>query len=255
LRLKTIVLGLHHLGMRSFAFLAVALLSIIDLAELHAAEAQVRPALIANGPRALINMIDTKKLMEKGQRNGLLSFECFVTNAGEPVNAVTYRATPGSEVLEKEVMSALNRCRFIPAIYNGKPTEVLVHGTALFVVVDGKPHLRIYANQNPDDISKGNDFIAPQLIAGTTKALPQDELAKGRIYHEKGVVRLVIAVDANGNQKSVRVLSEEPGGFNFGHATLIMLQGAKYIPGFRNGRRVDCTFECHHWFWLVSRSR
>ncbi|PYK48450.1 MAG: hypothetical protein DME51_11435 [Verrucomicrobia bacterium] len=240
---------------RPFAFLLIALLSIADLAGLHAAQPQFRPALIGNGPKALINMIDTKRLVEKGQGNGLLSFECFVTNAGGPVNGVTYRATPASDALEREVTSALNRCRFIPAIYNGKPTEVLFHGTVLFFAADGKPHLHIYANQNPNDIAKGNDFVAPQLIAGTTKTPSQDELGKGRIYHENGVVKLAIAVDANGNQKSVRVLSEEPGGFNFGHATLIQLQGAKYIPGFRNGRPVDCTFECHHWFWLVHRSR
>jgi hypothetical protein len=157
--------------------------------------------------------------------------------------------------LEKEVMSALRRCRFIPAIYDGKPTAVLFLGTVLFFVTDGKPHLRIYASQNREDIEKGNDFIAPQLVAGTTPdvALPQDELLKGRIYHQKGVVELAITVDANGNQKNVKLLSEDPVGFNFGHATLTLLSGAKYIPGFRNGQSVDCTFDCHLWFRVVRK--
>jgi len=45
--------------MRSFAFFVVAFLSIVDLAELQAAEARFRPALIGNRPNALINVIDT----------------------------------------------------------------------------------------------------------------------------------------------------------------------------------------------------
>jgi len=63
--------------MRRFAFSLIALLSVVDLAGLHAAEAQVRPALIGGGPEALINLIDTKKLVEKGQRDGLVMFKCM----------------------------------------------------------------------------------------------------------------------------------------------------------------------------------
>jgi len=255
LRLKKQTLCLDYLPVRALAFSVVALLSIVDLAKLQAAEPRFRPALIGNGPKALINMIDTKKLMEKGQRDGLLNFQCLVSTSGQPANPVTFRATPGSGALEMGVMSALWSCRFIPAIYDGKLTEVVFLGTVLFVVTDGKPHLRIYANQNRDDIAKGNDFIAPQLIPETRKkiSLVQDELGKARIYHEKGVVELVTTVDANGNQKHIRVLSEDPPGFNFGKAELELSWGAKYIPGFRNGGRVECTFNQYIWFFPVYR--
>ncbi len=241
--------------MRSFAFSVVALLSIIDLAELQASEPQLRPALVGNGPKALVNVIDTKKLVEKGQGNAALSFHCNVATWGGALNPVTYRGTPGSNALDNEVVSALKRCRFMPAIYNAKPAQVLFLGTVLFFMTDDKPHLRIYANQNRDDIEKGNDFIAPQMIAGTANnvALPKDELLKVRIYHQKGVVELAITVDANGNQKDIKLLSEDPVGFNFGDATLTLLSGAKYIPGFRNGHPVDCTFDHHVWFWTVYR--
>src|SRR6266542_2054442 len=208
--------------MRQVALPLVALLWIAEFSNLHAAEPRFRPALIGNGPNALINLIDTKKLMEKGQGNGLLNFQCFVSTSGQAINAVTFRATPESKALDAELHSALARCRFIPAIYNGKPTTVAFIGTVLFVVAGGKPHLRIYANENHDDIAKGNDFIAPQLIAGTTnKVKLKDELAKARIYRLKGgVVELAITIDANGNQKHVRVVSEDPSGFNFGKAEL-----------------------------------
>ncbi|HYY14972.1 MAG TPA: hypothetical protein VE758_11135 [Chthoniobacterales bacterium] len=90
------------------------------------------------------------------------------------------------------------------------------------------PHLRIYANQNHDDIVNGNDFIAPQLIPATRKkiSLIQDELGKARIYRKQGVVELSTTVDTNGNQKQIRVLSEDPPGSNFGHAELVLSSGA-----------------------------
>jgi hypothetical protein len=117
----------------------------------------------------------------------------------------------------------------------------------------GKPHLRIYANQNHDDIVNGNDFIAPQLIPATRKkiSLIQDELGKARIHRKQGVVELSTTVDANGNQKQIRVLSEDPPGFNFGHAELVMSSDAKYVPGFRNGRPVECTFKQYVWLFPV----
>ena len=92
--------------------------------------------------------------MEKGQGNAALSFHCNVATWGGALNPVTYRGTPGSNALDNEVVSALKRCRFMPAIYNGKPPQVLFLGTVLFFVTDDKPHLRIYANQNRDDIEK-----------------------------------------------------------------------------------------------------
>ncbi|PYJ30585.1 MAG: hypothetical protein DMF24_07880 [Verrucomicrobia bacterium] len=241
--------------MRALPFSVLLLLSIANPAGVQAAGPRVRPALIGNGPKALINLIDTKKLVEKGSGSGLLNFQCHVGPSGEPINPVTFRATPGSEALEREVISALWRCRFIPAIDNGKPVTVVLIGTVVFVVADGKPHLRTYANQNHDDIAKGNDFIAPQLIPATINKVPlNDELAKGRIYRLKGgIVELAITVDANGNQKQIRVVSEDPPGFNFGKAEVELLWGAKYIPGFRNGRPVECTFNQFGWFRPVYR--
>src|SRR5205807_713625 len=49
------------LPMRRLTFLLIALLLIVDFAQLQAAEPAFRPALIGNGPTALINVIDTKK--------------------------------------------------------------------------------------------------------------------------------------------------------------------------------------------------
>jgi hypothetical protein len=242
---------LHYFRMRAFAFSVVALLSIVDLAKLQAAEPRFRPALIGNGPKALVNLIDTKKLMEKGERDALLMFMCPVSRSGQAGGPNIPRQTPGSKLLEEELGLALGKCRFIPAIYNGERTDVIFSGTVLFMVSNGKPHLRIYANQSRDDVNKGNDFIAPQVVEDTVDyaGIKWDLAAeKAKVYHQAGRIDLSITVDANGNQKDVKVIVEDPPGFGYGEIARKAYAKTKWIPGFRNGRAVDCTFEYSTWF-------
>src|SRR6266516_622584 len=248
LRLKTIALGLHDFGMRTLAFSLIAWLAILDLAELQATEPQVQPALIGNGPKALINVIDTKKLMEKGQRDGLVMFKAWVNLWGMVWVYNTYRETPGSELLKEKVGDALIGCRFSPAIYNGKRTDVALLGTVVFVVADGKPHLRIYMNQNHDDLAKGNEFNAPQLVASSVDFKGSQYEWSGYKYGGVGwTTQLSVSVDANGNQKDLKVTLEDPPGFGFGAMARNAYAKAKWIPGFRNGRPVYCTFEYPDW--------
>jgi hypothetical protein len=240
--------------MRVLVASLLGLLSIVDLAKLQAAEPRFRPALIGNGPKALVNVINTKRLVDKGQRDGLLMFTCYVSGSGTVGNYAIYRETPGSKLLKEELGYAFRDCRFIPAIYNGERTDVLFAGTVVFSVNDGKPHLRIYANQNHDDIQRGNDFIAPQVIASTPDwQIDRSELEKARVYHQSGAVELSVTVDTNGNLKDLKVISEEPPGFGFGDASRKAYAKAKYIPGFRNGYPVDCTFDYADYVWARDR--
>jgi hypothetical protein len=89
--------------MRQIALPLVALLWIAEFSNLHAAEPRFRPALIGNGPNALINRIDAKKLIEKGQGDGLLFFTCYMGASGVVGNYLIYREIPGAELLKKEV--------------------------------------------------------------------------------------------------------------------------------------------------------
>ena len=52
--------------MRALAFSVVALLSITGFAKSEAAEPRFRPALVGNGPKALVNVIDTRSWWRKG---------------------------------------------------------------------------------------------------------------------------------------------------------------------------------------------
>ncbi len=207
---------------------------------------EFRPALVGTGPNALINTIDTAELTKKGQKDAAVMFTCLVAPTGHIVRSGTYRGTKGSELLEKEVLKRLTGTKFVPAIHNHQPVLAVFNGTVRFAVVNGKPRLRIFANQQLQELDKETDFIDPQPYVG------QDSKFTGTHSPETpttvaltGAVDLEVEVDAAGNLKSMRVLSEEPPFLNFGEAALSDFNGAKFIPAFRDGKPVDSKVTVH----------
>jgi TonB family protein len=188
----------------------------------------------------LINTIDTSDLIKKGQKDAAVMFTCLVAPTGDIARSGTYRGTKGSELLDKEVLKRLANAKFIPAIHNHQPVRAVFYGTVTLAVVNGKPRLRVFANQQLDELKKESDFIDPQPYVG------QDSKFTGTHYPEvpttvslTGAVELAVEVDAAGNLKSMRVVSEEPPYLGFGQAALSDFDGAKFIPAFRNGKPVD----------------
>ncbi|HEV2716200.1 MAG TPA: energy transducer TonB, partial [Terriglobales bacterium] len=116
----------------------------------------------------------------------------------------------------------------------------IFYGTVKFAVVNGKPRLRIFANQQLEEVDKETDFIDPQPYVG------QDSKFAGLHYPETGstvqvtgVVELELDVDEKGNLKNMQVVSEEPPLLGFGDAAISDFTGAKFIPAFRNGQPVE----------------
>jgi TonB family protein len=203
---------------------------------------EVRPALVGTAPNSLINTIDTADLIKKGQKEAAVMFSCLVAPTGNVVHSGAYRGTRGSELLEQELLKRLVTAKFIPAIHNHQPVIAVFYGTVKFAVANGKPRLRILANQQIEEVDKETDFIDPQPYVG------QDSKFTGLHYPETGsavaitgVVDLALNVDARGNLKNIQVLSEEPPLLGFGDAALSDFTGAKFIPAFRNGRPVECN--------------
>lgn len=203
---------------------------------------EVRPALIGTGPNSLINTIDTADLIKKGQKEAAVMFSCLVAPTGQVVTSGAYRGTLGSEPLEQELLKRLATARFAPAIHNHQPVIAVFYGTVKFAVVNGKPRLRIFANQQLDQLDKESNFIDPQPYVG------QDSKFTGIRYPETGstvavtgVVELALNVDAQGNLESMQVQSEEPPLLGFGHAAISDFSGAKFIPAFRDGKPVEST--------------
>ena len=201
-----------------------------------------RPALLGTGPNSLINRIDTQDLIAKGQKDGSIMFCCSVTKLGEVASAWTYRGTPESTLLEEEVVRRLSQTAFIPAMYNREPVYVLFFGTVTFKVVNGKPRLRIFANQEAEELKKEGDFIGPQPFVGSASKFeglhyPNDVLA----VPISGLVELAMKVDAEGNLKELSVVSEDPPLAGFRRAASEDFRVARFVPAFRAGKPVECS--------------
>src|SRR6188472_1494163 len=196
---------------------------------------ELRPALLGTGSDSLINKIDTAELIKKGQKDAAVMFSCLVAPTGEVVRSAAYRGTRGSELLEQEVLKRLLNAKFVPAIHNHQPVIAVFYGTATFAVVNGKPRLRIFCNQQLDELKKESDFIDPQPYVGPGSKFTgihyPDTPTTVRLT---GVVELALEVDAAGNLKNMRVVTEDPPYLGFGQAALSDFNGAKFIPAFRN---------------------
>src|SRR5712692_5625998 len=124
----------------------------------------MRPALVGSGPGSLVNLVDTQALIKRGQQHGAVLFRCLVQPSGQTAYQIAYGGTPNSDILRLEVRHKLHDAYFIPAVYNHHNTFAWFYGTVTFSVIDGKPHLRVYANQEKSELAQGSDFITPQSI-------------------------------------------------------------------------------------------
>jgi len=247
--------------MRAFAAFAVILLSTVDLgwSQVDVGSSQTaklpmyRPIVLGTGPDSLINRIDTADLVRKGQKDAAIMFSCPVKKDGSILAVSTYRGTADSKLLEQEVlkkMSAAANPKFIPAVYNHIPVDAIYYGTVTFVVVNDKPRLRIFSNQERDELKKESDFIGPQPFWGgdskfTGFHYPSPQTAPVMV---NGSAELEARIDAVGNLRELTLLSEEPPFLGFGDAAFDGLSKAKFIPAFRDGKPVACTVKLPVYF-------
>lgn len=230
--------------MKSIARLLVCSLLLITLRKDALAEnlPQFRPALLGHHKQSLINTIDTQMLVKRGQGDGFVMFGCAVSQYGSGYWSRTYRCTPNTELLQKEVLGRIDGAMFEPAVYKGSRVGVYLLGAVVFAVRDGKPHLRIFLNQEEDDLKKGDDFIAPQFASA-----PGNPQFKGIYYPPQapgspGLASLKLNVNEMGQVQAASVTYEHPAGMGFGTQAVGPIRDAAFIPGFRNGKPVACQF-------------
>lgn len=202
-----------------------------------------RPALLGTGPSALINQIDTADLIKKGQKDAAIMFTCSVQKNGDVVWSGTYRGTPESKLLEQELQKRLaTGLKFNPAIYNHLPVDAIYYGTVTFTIVDGKPRLRIFSNQQTEELEKESDFIGPQPFFGLNSKFnglhyPSKQEAPVQV---DGVAELQLKIDATGNLENITLRQEKPPFSGFGEAARADFKKAKFIPAFRDGKPGAC---------------
>ena len=240
--------------MRVFAVSAVIVLSIVDLgrSQVDVQSSQTaglpmyRPVLLGTGPSALINRIDTAGLIKQGQKDAAIMFTCSVKKNGDVLTVSTYRGTADSKLLEQEILKKLSAAanpKFVPAIYNHVPVDAIYYGTVTFAIVNDKPRLRIFSNQERAELAKESDFIGPQPFWGAESKFdgfryPSPEDAPLKV---DGAVELELKVDATGTLQDLKVLSEQPPFIGLGQAAFEDMSKAKFIPAFRDGKPVACT--------------
>jgi len=160
-----------------------------------------------------------------------------------------FTASPDARLLMGEVRRRLRQTRFIPAVYNHKRTSAWFAGTVVFVVQNGRPHLRIYAHQDLDEIKRGTDFVAPQLIYVPNRFVTDFPKlpTKAKRDDAAGVVKVRHSVDANGKTTNVEVISE-PQGYEVGDYLKKVLPLVDFLPGYRNGNPTASTYTFTWWF-------
>ena len=229
-------------------FLSAFLGLVFILAAVRAAEVQVqagnqslpqfRPALLGSGPDSVINRIDTKMLMQNGQKDAAVMFSCSVAKTGEIMWSGTYRGTPDSKLLEEEVLKRLADAKFVPAVYHHATVDAIFYGSVFFANINGKPRLRIFSNQEAEELKKESDFISPQPFTGADSGFTGFHYPEDMPVLVRGVVELALKIDANGDLLELNVGAEEPPLLGLGDAARGDFNRAKFIPAFRSGQPV-----------------
>jgi hypothetical protein len=239
--------------MRVFGISAVVLLSVVGLgrsqvdvpSSQNANLPMYRPILLGAGPEALINRIDAADLIKQGQKDAAIMFSCSVRKDGSVISVSTYRGTPESKLLENELLKKLSAAanpKFYPAIYNHMPVDAIYYGTVTFTIVNDRPRLRIFSNQERAELAKENDFIGPQPFWGGDSKFdglhyPGRDTAPVRV---DGSAELELKVDATGRLQDLKLLNEQPPFLGFGDAAFDDMSKATFIPAFRDGKPVAC---------------
>jgi hypothetical protein len=240
LPLKSARLPLAYLPMRVLGFLAISLWLVVDLAQSQADPLpRFRPALPATGPAGLINQIDREGLLKKGQKEVSVMFCCCITTSGGILWHRTYRATPDAAALKAELERCLEKVRFSPAVYEHQPIQAVYFGTIVFGVVDDKPRLRIFGNQEISELLKENDFIGPQPIIGAGSKFSTLHYPENVPVVISGLGYLVLKIDDAGNLQDLQIMAEDPPLSGFGSVAAVDFHGAKFIPAFRAGDPVS----------------
>ncbi|MFN2622563.1 MAG: energy transducer TonB [Chthoniobacterales bacterium] len=202
---------------------------------------QYRPAVLPLGPNSVINRIDEAGLIRDGQKDGSLYFRCSVSKTGEIMDTWTYHQAPDSTLLERELVRCLDQAVFIPAIYDHEAVNVFFFGAVTFKIVDGKPRLRIFANQEEAELKKESDFIGPQPFVGRGSKFEGLHYPNDTVTSElTGMVELGMKIDASGKLLDLRVVSEYPPLVGFRRAAAEDFRVATFIPAFRDGKPVAC---------------
>lgn len=206
----------------------------------------MRPALVGSGPKSLVNLVNTKHLMDRGLQHGALYFMARVDPNGFPSYSRVWGTAKETQALRDEVRERLAEARFVPAVYNHQHVYAWFYGTIAFSVVDGKPHLRVFASQETSELQKESDFIAPQPIWLPGKiydtAKEKNPFGTWSTEDKPGIADFLMSVDSAGHIKNVRLdKMDPPDKKTYAEEAQKKIEQWLCLPAYRNGKPVDST--------------
>jgi TonB family protein len=230
---RSAILGLSRFGLCAFVFL-------VSLGRLCAVQPDMRPALLGSDARSLINRINADSLMKRGQTDAMVMFTCAVTASGNSYGMITYHGTPNSQALSEETISRSENAAFIPAVYHHASRDSVIFGTVFFFIDHGKPHLRIFLNQETEHLAQKDDFIAPQPVF-----IPGSKF-RGFDHPQRGIgcsgsTTVRVTVDATGKLEGAKIVLDSPPGKGFGEEVMSKIGDCTFLPGYLNGKPVACS--------------
>ena len=225
---------------RALALLSASLL--LTSATAYAAKsAGVRPALLVQGPKSLVNVLSTERLLKKGQGDAVVKFDFYVNQWGQAYGAslMTYGGSENSDALSQELIDNVDRARFIPANYYGENVGAFMTGTLVFATSGGTPRLRIFLNQERDRLARGEDFVAPQQLFPINGKFRRYDDPHWRLVPALIAVR--IDTDATGKLLGCKLLRQHPPNSPIGAEVMQNVPTATFSPGYLNGRPIACS--------------
>ena len=213
----------------------------------------MRPALVGNGKDSLVNMFNPENVLKRGETHGALYFGCIVAPNGVVEHGNIWGNTDATKALRDELRIKLSRSHFVPAVHNHRNVYCWFQGTLAFSTTDGKPHVRIFANQQLPELQKESDFITPQMISvpghiyDFTKV--KDPFGGWATADKPVVAEMNLSVDASGNVKDIHLEKiTPPDQQKYAAAAVEVLKQRTWLPAYRNGRPVDSTTKFRYYF-------
>jgi hypothetical protein len=209
------------------------------------AGASARPAMIGNGGDSFAEQLHYPEKAKAARKQAAVPFYCEIGADGKPahIHTVDYK---GKGEFTDMVDHALRKGRFQPAMVDGKPVQVELGGTVIFMFKGNQPVVVVsLSTADKEKTAAMGNYIQPQMIGSDAEF--RRKIFKSRfdiVFHpgEHPSAEVLAHVDAQGNLTGTKLLAEAPPQGGYGTLLVKAFQGTKFIPALNNGAPVPGDF-------------
>lgn len=175
-----------------------------------------------------------KELKKKGTE-GVVWVKALVDKNGSVVNSMIGKPS-GLELLDKSALEASLKCKFKPAIQNGRPVAVWVTYKVSFTLAD---KLMLTDKDTLDQLPVSEDFTPLEVIPELLTSVEPDYPAKAKKEGIEAELWIKVLVDKEGNVIDAEIAKTNQFEYGFNIAAIEAAFKSKYKPGIQNGKPVN----------------